>query len=143
MSPDTLATVELLKRNLRFRVQLSAKEASDAVRLYVRTGQFPYNEIPWDIAQIFGEIMKACGVVVYPDVNGRPNPNTGGTPHVNISIGNEGSFVIYVMIVKAYPANKPRAEIVAELQAVGAKFKADENTVKDENGSFTLRLWWD
>lgn len=143
VTPDVLAVVALLMRNGKFRVQLTPAEATLALELYKKSGTFPYNGMPANMPEIIHAITTACGTVNFPELNGKPNPNTGGMHHVSISLGNEGSFVLYVQIVIAYPLTKPHAEILCDLQSVGERFSADENTVDTRPGSFTVRLWWD
>lgn len=143
VTPDVLAVVALLMRNGKFRVQLTPAEATLALELYKKSGTFPYNGMPANMPEIIHAISTASGKVNFPDINGKPNPNTGSQCHMNISIGNEGSLVIYVQIVTTYPVTKPYGELLTDLQSVGERFSAQENTVDTRPGSFTVRLWWD
>ena len=143
MNQKTFAVSTLLVDCLDFRVSVSLDEMALILHQYEMTGLFPYNYIPNFISQIGVELKSVVGTLQYGSLNGARNPNTGGRGHARFCIGYEGSFVLYVRIVKAYPLNKTHNQIKDELAALAEKYSADEYNMEDGEGSFEARFWWD
>lgn len=143
MNSKIASVASLLESCIEFRVAVSFFEMAQVFKLYGATGKFPYNGMPMNMSEIVGDIEKAVGITQYPQINGKANPNTGGTGHARAQIGNEYSLVIYVRIVKAYPLNKTETQVKQDLAAIAKKYFADEYHVEDCEGSFEVRMWWD
>lgn len=130
----------LLENSLNFRVSVPLEDAKKILRSFKR-----YNEIPSNLPEIVEAVKLAIGPISFPDVGGRPNPNNGSFHHIRFSIGNEGSLVIYVEVSSFYFGQHPEKiqKVVRSLQAVGQKFRADENDVEGNETSILARFWWD
>lgn len=126
----------LLENNLNFRVSVSLEDAKEILRSFKR-----YNEIPSNLPEIVEAIKLAIGPINF----GPQNLNNGGFHHIRFSIGNENSLVIYVEVSSFYFGQHPEKiqKVVRSLQAVGQKFRADENDVEGNEASISARFWWD
>jgi len=129
------------KSSLHYKIELSANDA----RKFLERAE-PYNYIPKNLSDIVNFILNAIGPMNYGLCNGRPNPNNGSFSHIRISVGNEGSRVIYVKSHRTTNSD-PLKVIFSRLEAIGMKFHADENEGEVETlmGTeyFTWRFWWD
>lgn len=126
----------LLENSLNFRVSVPLEDAKKILRSFKR-----YNEIPSNLPEIVEAIKLATGPINF----GPQNLNNGGFHHIRFSIGNENSLVIYVEVSSFYFGQHPEKiqKVVRSLQAVGQKFRADENDVEGNEASILARFWWD
>lgn len=131
------ATLDLLGYCLRFVVYMTTDEAKQVLH-----NTMHYNAMPHNIANITDDIKRVCGSIQY----GEGNPNNGKYDHITIGIGNECSLVIYIRVITTYKrSTTDNAQAIgASLQAIGTKYKADENKITQcDANSVTVRLWYD
>lgn len=99
-----------------------------------------------DLYKFINRINDLIPPMNFPLVNGFPNPNNGRTHHT-FSIGNEGSRVIYLEIVKAYMKQFSSAEWISlwsAIQTAAKRANADEiNLIENNDNTFKARFWWD
>jgi len=106
-----------------------------------------YNDIPSNLSGLVWDFKKMIGPMNFPTSGGYPNPNNGTFGNLEISIGNEGSLVIYLKSrMFARKMDNP-AMHEAVFKTIGQRYKADEINVETTNysGNITVkaRLWWD
>lgn len=134
-------TLALDKCSLKHSVELTPAEAMS----FAEHGE-SYNNLNRDAFR--NMIIKINSIVPrmnFPACNGHPNPNNGQTFHT-FEIGNEGSRVVYVNVVKFYLQNKDEVylkSLSSEIEAAGKSALADEIKTIQLCGSFQVRLWWD
>lgn len=137
------AVCVLLANSLNFNVEINAKEGENILRALSRSEDsgFPYNQIPSDISQIFGEINEACGTLQYPG----GNPNNGKNNHTKIMLGNANSLLIRVRVIGAYQkfVTKTYPIIISDLQSLAQKWRAYFHLETSERDTIEVHLFWD
>ena len=130
MNPAKVDAVKALMdgeaRSPHFRVELSHEEAGA-----VLAGRF-------DCLTVLEAADEAVPRMSY----GEGNPNNG-LRHLSWSVGREGSEVMYATVVKAYMPGADFKALSEHLEGIGHACGCDEVKVTDEDGSLTVRYWWD
>lgn len=129
--PETV--LYLLEHCLQFRVELTLDEAQTVLRQFKR-----YNEILDTLPRLIDDLRRDIGPIAFPG----QNVNNGRFDNIKVSIGNEGSLVVYVCIITAYRKDNP-ARQVGVLKTIGETYNADEIDVSEGTGSVKARFWWD
>jgi hypothetical protein len=139
---DVDAVLHLLESCINFRVEVSLPDAATILERFPK-----YNDIPSNLSGLIHDLKTRIGPMAFPEINGRPNPNTGTFGNLSVQIGNEGSLVIYIKSRMFARKMDTAAMHKAVLQTIGRKYDADEVTVERTNhmGYETVkaRLWWD
>lgn len=134
---NKLTTVDcvnrLLETNLNFRVHVSLEDLGQILASFQ-----VYNGMPDTLLPMVGAIKEAIGPMQFPG----DNPNNGSFDHIRVSIGNEGSLVMYVELATAYIKGR-ELEVASKLEMLGKKFNCDECTMERQSFALSLRLWWD
>lgn len=130
----------LLEHNLHFRAEVSLDDATEVLRKFRH-----YNEIPDTI----GLLPKAVADGIGPVDFGGDNPNNGTFINLDLFVGNEYSFVVYVQSSPSYRKGDTPERQMEVLEKIGRDFCADEVTVETIPGfaggaaSLRARFWWD
>jgi hypothetical protein len=139
-NPSILAHVALTldKLSIHYTVEFSPAEA-----LFFVSRADAYNDFSkQDLTRFIERVNE-----IIPRMNyGGINPNNGNPFH-KFDIGNEGSRVIYVKIVKGYLREHTAqqwAAMISSLQSNGKRAHADEiHVVENADGFIKLRFCWD
>lgn len=104
-----------------------------------------YNRMERDTFLAFAEAIRAhAPTMQYGTLNGAPNPNNGHPFHT-IDVGNEGSRVVYVRMLRVYLKGRDDEALAAmsAFKLAAGLASADEiHDVSDEH-EYVLRVWWD
>jgi len=104
-----------------------------------------YNNFTSDI---LSELVERINALIPPMQYGTDNPNNG-KPHHRFQIGNEGSRVLYVEILKTYLKGRwgdvEYERLATALATLGYGANANEASRVDGNSParFRFRFWWD
>lgn len=128
LSATVLAALTLDKHSTDYQVRLCPEEALG----------FAEKAEPCGIGQAaFASLIQKINSVI-------PN-SQNGQPIYWLKIGNEGSRVMYVEIIKNYlPKYDGWLEVLVAINQLAKDFSCDEFDIKENTSScLTLRLWWD
>jgi hypothetical protein len=132
--------LELDKCSIHHRVELNPETTVE----YAKQCQTYNGHNNQHLQGLVEKINKLIPPMNFPSCNGLANPNNGRTHH-NFEVGNEGSRVIYLRIVKAYlPKNFNYDLLASNLCAAAQCAHADETHLIENNShAFEYRFWWD
>ena len=94
------------------------KTSPDEIKVVLNNGI--YNSIPQNIAKIVDDIMAKF-------------------PSADLTVGNEGSRVLYVTL---YSGDADLKAYVSFMETLAAKYEADEFNIQSSL-SLKYRFWWD
>lgn len=100
-----------------------------------------YNRMDRSTFLAFAEAIRAHA----PTMRFGPGNPNNGAPFHTIDVGNEGSRVVYVRMIRTY-LNGRDAEALAAMTAFKlAAHEANADEIHDltDEGEYALRVWWD
>jgi len=126
------------------RKAIAIDEEPDALDYRVRmtpeqAAVFCKERDPW-VGDLLAQIDKIVPPSKYEDES---NPNHGRTHH-HYFIGQEGSRVVYVQVIRAYlESYQVASDLNDQIIKLAKTFDPDEVEDRSSDGSIFLRLWWD
>ncbi len=134
------------KQSIHYRVKLTPSEALEFV-----SRADAYNFFSQEDLKKFVTHLNHLIPPMNFGTGGYPNPNNGHPHHVFL-IGNEGSRVIYLEVVKSYMVKysqnkwneKDFLGLWSTIQIAAGKAHADEiDLIENSEHVFKCRFWWD
>jgi hypothetical protein len=124
-----------------YAVTLTPEYAQEFVREAQDYNAFTHE----DLENLIASINEIIPPMNFPDTPISTNNPNNGKPHHQFKIGNEGSRVIYLVILKFYmPKEYNYEKLGKQLTVISKKCKADEAwSVQDDERNYVFRFWWD